>query len=72
MFERPSDVLDFAAELTQREIDSRLAEHKARAEAHKIAPKGYCHNCDEKLEEENATFCDSYCVEDYEWRTKGK
>lgn len=71
MFERPSDVLDFAAELTQREIDSRLAEHKARAEVNKIVPKGYCHNCDEKLEG-NETFCDSFCVEDYEWRTKRK
>lgn len=69
MIDRPSDVLDFAAELTQREIDSCLAEHKARAEANKIRPKGYCHNCDEKLEK-GETFCDSYCVEDYEWRTK--
>ena len=72
MFERTSDVLDFAAELTQREIDARIAEHKARAEANKIVPKGYCHNCDEKLEEKDATFCDTYCVEDYEWRTKRK
>jgi hypothetical protein len=71
MFERPSDVLDFAAELTQREIDSRLAEHKARAEVNKIVPKGYCHNCDEELEG-SETFCDSFCVEDYEWRTKRK
>lgn len=71
MIDRPSDLLDFAAELTQREIDACLAEHKARAEANKIVPKGYCHNCDEKLAE-GETFCDNYCVEDYEWRTKRK
>lgn len=71
MFERPSDVLDFAAEITQRDIESRLEEHKARAALTKIVPKGYCHNCDEKLGEDE-TFCDNFCVEDYEWRTKRK
>ena len=68
MFERPSDLLDYAAEVTQREIDAQLAAHKARTSESRLRFKGICHNCDEELDE--GLFCDSYCLDDYEWRTK--
>lgn len=69
MFERPSDILDFAADLTQRETDARIAEHLARVEAQKLKVTGLCYNCDEELEA-GLTFCDADCQEDYEKRER--
>jgi hypothetical protein len=69
MFERPSDILDAAADLTQRETDARIAEHLARVEAQKLKVTGLCYNCEEELET-GLIFCDVDCREDYEKRVR--
>lgn len=65
MLDRPSDILDCAAELTQREIEAQLAAHRQRARGTQIKPKGFCYNCDEPLSPEQL-FCDSDCRDDYQ------
>lgn len=65
MLDRPSDILDYAAELAQREVEARLEAHRDRAKESKIEPKGSCYNCDEPLDQGHL-FCDSDCRDDYQ------
>lgn len=71
MLERPSDYLDAAADLTELERVSRIAEHLARTAAKALQPKGACHFCDEPVET-GEIFCDEYCAEDHEYIEKRK
>lgn len=68
MMERPSDMLDVAAELTQLEIESKLAEHKHRAKQQELIHKGFCYYCREPQPKLN--FCDEDCRDDYEFEMK--
>lgn len=65
-----SDILDVAAERTQREIDSLIAEHRARKTKIR-SPKGSCYSCDEPLEHDK-TFCDTYCRDDFQYLEERK
>ena len=67
MIERPSDLLDIAAETAQRVLDAQLEAHRQRTEV-VLRPKGMCYNCDEEFEQGNKTFCDTDCRDDYEYR----
>lgn len=64
MFERASDPLDYASEITQRETEARIAAVRDSQEQN-LRNKGACYNCDEPIEE---LFCDEDCRDDYEWR----
>lgn len=64
MFERPSDMLDCAADVTQRETEARI-QVALSDQRSKLPRKGACYNCDEEVED---LFCDEDCRDDYEWR----
>lgn len=70
MMERPSDILDTAADLTQREIESKLEEHRLRAAESSLKFNGFCYYCKHPLKESN--FCDEDCRDDYEYEQKRK
>lgn len=62
---KPSDNLDWAAEVTQRELERSLEATLAKARTErKLTPKGLCYNCDEPVQ---GTFCDADCRDDYEY-----
>ena len=68
MLNKLSDPLDFATELAERERAFLVAEQLKKTE-NILAIKGYCYNCDEKLEA-GLRFCDEDCRDDYDWMVK--
>lgn len=69
MINKSSDILDQAADLTERERTYLLEEHRKRVENSRIKAKGSCYNCEEPLEAD-LIFCDIDCRDDYEYVMK--
>lgn len=66
-----ADEVDVAAMLQEEEIAALLEKNKKEMEAREGVLnffKGYCLNCDEKIDE--GRFCDPDCQHDYERRTR--
>lgn len=62
-----ADVHDRATLEEQRELERNLARHRAAAQQQsRLQPKGYCHYCDEPLNE-GQLFCDKHCSDDFEY-----
>lgn len=49
----------------EREAFYQEALNKQKNNRH-LKPVGYCHFCNEKLNNKSHLFCDSFCREDYE------
>jgi hypothetical protein len=61
------DFADLAAEREQ--IDTARAIEAARRPSTTLQPRGACHNCDAPLDKP-ALFCDAYCRDDWQLRTR--
>lgn len=70
MMEKPSDILDVASNQTQKELESLITAHLARAQK-QLPLRGTCYNCDEEVGE-NLLFCDEFCRDDYQYREERK
>lgn len=61
-----ADQIDTANELADAYVEQAVSAARSRTSA-RLAPKGRCHNCDEKLSTAGQLFCDSECGEDYDY-----
>lgn len=63
-----ADEADHAQELEQLALDHALA---ARRPGVRLAPRGFCHNCNGPVEAPRI-FCDKDCADDYESLQRAK
>ena len=63
-----TDIIDKANDLCEQTVSVAIAKARHAFASREIQPNGFCHNCDEILDNPMAAFCDKDCCDDFEKR----
>lgn len=62
-----SDQIDNANELVETYMEQAISLARSTTRSVRLAPKGVCYNCHDKVTTASQLFCDSECSEDFEY-----